>query len=49
MTAQSGVATFSGLTLNKPGIGYTLQVSSNGLTAATTNAFNVHRPRPPGR
>ena len=42
VTAQSGVATFSGLTLDQPGTGYTLQVSSNGLTAATTNAFNVY-------
>ena len=41
VTAQNGVATFSGLTLNEPGIGYTLSVSSSGLTAATTSAFNV--------
>ncbi len=41
VTPQGGVATFSGLTLNKPGVGYTLQVSSNGLTAATTEPFNV--------
>ncbi len=40
-TARSGVATFSDLTLNQAGTGYTLQVSSNGLTAATTSAFNV--------
>ena len=41
VTAQNGVATFSDLTLDKPGIGYTLQVSTIGLTAATTNPFNV--------
>ena len=41
VTAQNGVATFSDLTLDQPGIGYTLQVSSNGLTSATTSAFNV--------
>ena len=41
VTAQSGVATFTGLTLDKVGTGYTLQVSSNGLTAATTNAVDV--------
>jgi hypothetical protein len=41
VTAQDGVATFSGLTLDQPGIGYTLQVSSSGLTAATTSPFNV--------
>ena len=44
VTAQSGVATFSGLTLNQAGAGYTLQVSSIGLTAATTDAFNVVPP-----
>jgi hypothetical protein len=41
-TAANGVATFSGLTLNKLGIGYTLQVTSSGLTSASTSAFNVH-------
>ena len=40
VTAQSGVATFSGLTLNEPG-GYTLSVSSSGLVTATTRAFAV--------
>ncbi len=40
-TAQSGVASFSDLTLDQAGIGYTLQLSSNGLTSATTNPFNV--------
>ena len=40
-TAQDGVATFSGLTLDEPGIGYALAVSSSGLTTATTTAFNV--------
>jgi hypothetical protein len=40
-TVQNGVATFSGLTLNEPGIGYTLEVSSSGLTSATTSALNV--------
>ncbi|MGA7497522.1 MAG: dockerin type I repeat-containing protein [Isosphaeraceae bacterium] len=41
VTAQNGVATFSSLTLNEPGVGYTLTVSSSGLTTATTSAFNV--------
>jgi hypothetical protein len=41
VNAQSGVATFSNLTLNQPGIGYTLQLTASGLTSATTNAFNV--------
>jgi hypothetical protein len=44
VTAQSGVATFSDLTLNEPGIGYTLSLSSSGLTSATTDAFNVYSP-----
>ncbi len=42
VTAVNGVATFTGLTLNEPGIGYTLSVSSNGLTAATTSAIDVY-------
>ncbi|MGO9916363.1 MAG: choice-of-anchor Q domain-containing protein, partial [Isosphaeraceae bacterium] len=41
VTAQGGVATFSDLTLNELGFGYTLSVSYSGLTTATTNAFNV--------
>ncbi len=43
-TAQTGVTTFSGLTLNNGGIGYTLHLSSSGLTTATTNAFDVDGP-----
>jgi streptogramin lyase len=41
VTASQGMATFTGLSINKVGSGYTLQVSSSGLTAAVTNAFNV--------
>jgi hypothetical protein len=41
VTAQSGVATFSDLTLDQAGTGYTLQVTVSGLTSATTSAFNV--------
>ena len=41
VTAQGGVATFSRLTLDQVGNGYTLQVTSNGLTAATTNVIDV--------
>jgi streptogramin lyase len=40
-TASDGVATFSGLTLTKAASGYTLQVSSSGLTGATTSAIAV--------
>src|SRR5262245_43125285 len=39
VTARGGVATFSGLAVDRPGIGYRLKVSSSGLTAATTSAF----------
>jgi hypothetical protein len=41
VTASQGLATFSGLSLNKVGSGYTLQVSSKVLTSATTSPFNV--------
>ena len=42
LTAQAvnGVATFSGLSINKLGTGYTVQATSTGLTSATTE-FNV--------
>jgi hypothetical protein len=39
---SNGVATFSGLTLDKTGAGYTLQATGGGLTPATSNAFNVN-------
>ncbi len=42
VTAIKGLATFSGLTLNKAGIGYTLQATNGGtFTSATTSGFNV--------
>jgi hypothetical protein len=41
VSASQGVATFSGLTINKVGNGYTLQVSSSGLSSATTTAIDV--------
>ncbi|MGA7499857.1 MAG: hypothetical protein WBX00_24265, partial [Isosphaeraceae bacterium] len=40
-TAVNGVASFSGLTLNKAGTGYTLKATSGSLTAATTTPINV--------
>src|SRR5262249_35153325 len=43
VTASQGVATFSGLTINKVANGSTLQVSSTGLSSAVTNAINVTR------
>ncbi|MHC5538469.1 beta strand repeat-containing protein, partial [Singulisphaera rosea] len=36
-----GVATFAGLTLNKPGSGYLITASANGLTAATSSSIAV--------
>ena len=39
--ASSGVATFSGLTINKAGTGYTLIALDGGLTGATSNSFNI--------
>jgi len=41
VTASQGLATFSGLTINKTGNGYTLQVTSSGLSSAVTNPINV--------
>ncbi len=41
VNARSGVATFSDLTLKKPGTGYTLQFTSSGLSSYTSNGFNV--------
>lgn len=40
-SAVNGVATFSGLSLNKKGSGYTIKVSSGGLTGATARGFTV--------
>ena len=37
----SGVATFSGLSINKTGTGYTLSATSGSLAGATSSAFNV--------
>ncbi len=46
LAASGGVATFSGLSIEKVGIGYTLTASSvTGLKGATSSAFNiVHGP-----
>jgi streptogramin lyase len=41
MKFVNGVATFSGLTLNKVGTGYTILISSKNLTGATTNPIDV--------
>ncbi|MFZ3382323.1 MAG: hypothetical protein WA144_00205, partial [Candidatus Methanoperedens sp.] len=41
LNAVNGVATFSTLSINKDGLGYTLKASSPGLTGATSSAFNI--------
>ena len=43
VTAVNGVATFSDLTLDKLGSGYTLTATSDGLTSATSASFDVRR------
>ena len=43
-TAVNGVATFTGLTINTAGTGYTLTASSGTLTAATIPGINVAAP-----
>ncbi|HEU4994843.1 MAG TPA: hypothetical protein VFT29_08485 [Gemmatimonadaceae bacterium] len=40
--AVNGVATFNNLTIDKPGTGYTLTVTSTGLTSASSSAFAVN-------
>jgi len=41
VNAIAGVATFSTLTVNRPGTGYTIVASAEGLANATTIPFNV--------
>jgi hypothetical protein len=41
VAAVNGVATFTNLSLNKPGAGYTLQVSDGALGAAVSDPFSV--------
>jgi len=41
LAAANGAATFSNLSVNKAGAGYTLTASVTGLSAATSNAFDV--------
>ncbi len=42
----NGVATFSGLSIDKAGDGYTLTASTSGLKSATSSPFNVTTPPP---
>ncbi|HSD31080.1 MAG TPA: Ig-like domain-containing protein [Gemmatimonadales bacterium] len=41
MAAVNGVATFSNLSINKTGVGYTLRASSGSLTPDTSAGFNI--------
>ena len=43
VAAVNGLVNFSGLTLNKAGTGYTLQVAGVGLTGATTSPITVKK------
>jgi YD repeat-containing protein len=43
-SAASGVASFTDLTINLAGNGYTLMASSSGLTGDTSNGFDVTAP-----
>src|SRR5437773_245212 len=47
VNAVSGVATFSTLSINNAGTGYTLVASASGLTGATSTAFNITAAPPP--
>jgi uncharacterized repeat protein (TIGR01451 family) len=44
VAAVGGTATFSNLSINNVGAGYTLAASSSGLAGATSNAFNITSP-----
>ena len=41
VNAVNGIATFSSLSINNQGNGYTLTAASSGLTGATSSAFNI--------
>ena len=46
VAAVNGVATFSGLSIDKAGTGYTLAASDGTLTGATSSAFDIGPPGP---
>ena len=49
VTADGGVATFGGLTVDHGASGYTLQASSSGLTGTVTSSFARDPPAGDGR
>jgi hypothetical protein len=46
VAAVNGVATFSNLAITQPGVGYTLQATSAGLTPVTSQPFDIVVPPP---
>lgn len=44
LTANNGIATFANLSINQLGSGFKLSATANGLTPATSSAFNVTAP-----
>jgi hypothetical protein len=47
VTPVNGVASFANLSINNPGVGYTLAASATGRAGATSAPFNVNSPPPP--
>src|SRR6185503_2294479 len=45
VSAVNGIATFSNLRVDKPGVGYTLLAFSETLTDAVSTSFNITPPR----
>lgn len=41
VAAVAGIATFNAVSINRPGVGYTLSASSGALTSANSNAFTI--------
>src|SRR5206468_4119055 len=41
VASAGGVATFAGLSINRPGTGYTLVAATNGIATKVSTAFNV--------
>ena len=41
VSATHGIANFSSLSINKPGVGYTLQITSASLVSAASNGFTI--------
>jgi len=48
VNAANGIASFSGVSINKTGTGYALSARSTGLTSATSSTFNIS-PGPPAK